>query len=214
MVVRNLAIALSVATLVGCSPAAKYENIEPFDVSEVVVLEPTTIALETEPTKSIYEIKEMELKLALDGIQHIENKLTWFIEYKKLIEEFSPWINAPETIYDVYSAEDIKYMLKCIETETYQQNFIPKVNVASVILNRVESERFPSKPIDVVTSPKQFAYFRENVADDTILALEYAYMMGDTTDGALFFHSFKTAKPTFSNANYMFTDEAGHHFYK
>lgn len=190
--------------LVASSPICTIETAPDEKPIEMVVYE----------QPSIHDAKEITFQSALDDIEHITDEQTWYIEYKKIIEEFSPWLDSPETIYDVYTAEDIRYMLKCIETETYQQSFISKVNVASVILNRVNSELFPSKPIDVVTSPKQFAYFRENIAEDTVLALEYAYMIEDTTDGALFFHSFETAPPTFSNANYIFTDEAGHHFYK
>ena len=208
MLRRTLLMSTLALTLLGC------KHYEPVELITTAVAETTAIVLETEPTKSVQEIKEAEAQARIHEISTIENPMTWFIEYKKILEEYSPWIDAPETIYDVYTSEDIRYMLKCIETETHGQNFIPKVNVANVILNRVASERFPNQPYAVITAPKQFAYGRENVADDTVLALEYAFLTADTTQGALFFHSFKTAIPTFSNAKYIFTDEAGHHFYK
>lgn len=206
---RKAILLLACTTLIGCN------HYEPITLETPTVVEATTsIELVEESTVNIYEVKQRECELELESISGIENQLSWFIEYKRIIDKYSEWINPPETIYDVYSTEEIRYMLKCIETETYQQNFIPKVNVANVILNRVNNERFPSNPIEVITSPKQFAYGRDNIADDTVLALEYAFMMEDTSQGALFFHSFKEASPRFSGADYLFTDEAGHHFYK
>ena len=103
-------------------------------------------------------------------------------------------------------------MQRCIETETFEQSFNSKVNVASVILNRIESGEFGDDVNDIIT-PGQFAYGRKNISEDTVLALEYAYMIGDTTNGSLYFHSM-SYRPRFSGASYVFTDDAGHHFYK
>ena len=103
-------------------------------------------------------------------------------------------------------------MQRCIETETFEQSFDSKVNVASVILNRIECGEFGDSVNDIIT-PGQFAYGRKNISEDTVLALEYAYMIGDTTNGSLYFHSM-SYRPRFSGASYVFTDDAGHHFYK
>ena len=88
-----------------------------------------------------------------------------------------------------------------------------KVNVANVIFNRVISEEFDDSITEVVTKPNQFAYGRNNISESTILAVEYAFLNEDTTDGALFFHS-NSKTDTFNKAEYVFTDDCGHHFYK
>ena len=164
----------------------KYEEM----LSETCIMEQELI----EPLK-IYDAKE------------------YYLLYKEIIDEYSEEFGKPLSIYDVYTEEDIKYIQKCVETECYDCPFENKVNVANVIINRVNSERFPNTPIGVVTSPKQFAYHRTNITEDTVLAVEYAFMFEDTTDGALFFHSGKYSD-TFSGAKYIFEDSVGHKFYK
>ena len=164
----------------------KYEEM----LSETCIMEQELI----EPLK-IYDAKE------------------YYLLYKEIIDEYSEEFGKPLSIYDVYTEEDIKYIQKCVETECYDCPFENKVNVANVIINRVNSERFPNTPIGVVTSPKQFVYHRTNITEDTVLAVEYAFMFEDTTDGALFFHSGKYSD-TFSGAKYIFEDSVGHKFYK
>lgn len=148
----------------------------------------------------------------IDSISNIEDEKEWFVAYKEIIEKYEYIIDPPESIYDIYSQEEIYIMQCCIETETYGCDFLSKVNVANVILNRIEHESFPNNPIDVVTATNQFTYGRENITEDTILALEYAFMMPDTTEDALYFHSSNKTN-TFNQRQYKFTDDAGHHFY-
>ncbi len=112
-----------------------------------------------------------------------------------------------------YSAEQMMMIYRCIETEVNGGDFDSKCNVASVIINRVNSDQFPNDPTLVVTSPKQFAYSRTEISEDTKLALEYVLLFGDTTNGAIGFRS-GACPSTFSGWTYQFTDSAGHHFYK
>lgn len=143
----------------------------------------------------------------------IYNLKEYYLLYKEIEKEYSGDFGRPLSIYDIYTEEDILYIQRCVETETYGCPFENKVNVANVILNRVSSDRFADTPKGVVTSPSQFAYFRTKISEDTVLAVEYAFMFEDTTDGALFFHSGKYSD-TFSGAKYIFTDSSGHKFYK
>lgn len=160
-------------------------------------------------------VKREEMQAEIYALSDTSTDLMdWFVSYKAVIEKYSEWIDPPSTVYDMYSTEEIRYMQKCVETETRGQVFDARVNVANVILNRVDNPRFPNDPISVITAPKQFAYGREVISEETILAVEYAVMFEDTTNGALFFNSFKEVRDTFCGASYMFTDEAGHHFYK
>ena len=173
--------------------------------------EKTEEVIESEP-EDIYDIKSKEVVEKQKELESIEDNKEWFIAYKNLIDEYSEWVDPPESIYDVYTNDEIYLMQRCIETETFEQDFDSKVNVASVILNRLESEEF-SNDVNKVIVKGQFAFGRKNISEDTKLALEYAYMIGDTTEGALYFHSL-SYKPRFNGADYIFTDEAGHHFYR
>lgn len=117
-------------------------------------------------------------------------------------------------IYNDFSEEEITLICRVVETETYDQAFDSKVNVANVVFNRLNDGRFGDTIKDVVTAPKQFAYGRKVIADDTLNAVIHAYENEDTTQGALFFHSFKEARVTFCGADYIFSDNAVHHFYR
>lgn len=167
---------------------------------------------EPTPTYDIYEIKSQEVLDKQEELSSIEDNEEWFIAYKDLIEEYSEWVDPPETIYDYYTEDEIYLMQRCIETETFEADFDSKVNVASVILNRIESDEFANEVSEIIVKG-QFAFGRENISEDTVLALEYAFMIGDTTNGALYFHS-KPKTETFNGAEFIFTDTAGHHFYK
>lgn len=169
-----------------------------------------------EVTKTIEEIKIEEFNSKLDKIKSLkeDNKEEWFQAYKDLIFEYIEWIEQPETVFDVFSEEEVKLICRVVETETYQQDFDSKVNVACVVFNRLESGDFGDTITEVVTKPYQFAYGRKNITEDTILAVMYAYEVEDTTQGALFFNSFKERKDTFCGADYIFTDNCDHHFYK
>ena len=140
-----------------------------------------------------------------------DDKLSWYLEYKDFLYQYSDE-DIPESIYDYYSEEEIYYMQRVVETETYGADFVSKTHVASVILNRIDSDVFPNDPISVVTAQNQFAYFRTNISQETILALEYVFEIEDTTCGAVYFHS-NSYSPTFNRAEYSFTDAVGHHFY-
>lgn len=145
------------------------------------------------------------------NVENLNNK-DWFITYKNLIDEYSEWCDPPETIYDYYSEDEIYLMQRCIETEAFECDFDSKCNVASVILNRIANEEY-SNAVNEVVVPGQFAFGRKIISEDTILALEYVFMIEDTTNGALYFHSNDKIKK-FNDAAYMFTDDVGHHFYK
>ena len=156
-------------------------------------------------------IQNMERELSENDLLNFDNQKVWFLQYKEILNKYSLYCDE-ENIYEVFSDEEIKYMQKCIETEAYGTDFKAKSNVASVILNRIYSEKFPDNAIDVITHPNQFTYFRVEITEDTVLALEYAFL-NDTTQGALYFHSGEK-KEEFNNAQFIFQDHVGHNFYK
>lgn len=167
---------------------------------------------EKKPKKSKKQIKKEEFESRLNNIDNISDNEEWFIEYKELLSKYAEWIYLPETVFDVFTEDEVNLICRMVETECYGQDFDPKVNVACVAFNRLYSENFGDTITEIITRPKQFAYGRTKISEDTILAVEYAFMFGDTTQGALFFHSMKKTE-TFNKRKYIFTDNAGHHFY-
>ena len=158
------------------------------------------------------ELEVLRVQSIIEPLKEID-KRAWFILYKSIQEEYDDYLDSSESIYDYFTDEQIVMMQKCVETETYQCSFEAKVNVACVILNRVEHDEYPTDPVEIITSKNQFAYSRNNITEDTILALEYAFMIEDTTDGCIAFRS-DCSPDTWYNWTKQFTDESGHTFYK
>ena len=119
-----------------------------------------------------------------------------------------------DSLYDRFTNDDIMMMFSCVETEAYGGSFAGKVNVANVILNRVnDPNRWANTLTGVITGPGQFTYGRLTISDETRLACEYAYLFPDTTQGAEYFN--KGAPDISANAGlvFIFEDELGHKLY-
>lgn len=173
---------------------------------------------EQEKNEDISELDEFEIvyqnmQQELHEIDLIENKEEWFVKYKEIIFKYNEWFGMPETIFDIYSKEELELIFRTVETECYDQNFNSKCNVASVIFNRIENDKFGDSVKNVITSPNQFAYWRKNITESTVLSVMYAFEIGDTTNGCIAFRSDKCPK-IWCGWTYLFTDDAGHNFYK
>lgn len=168
-----------------------------------------TIYLELQNEEELFESLQKDLKF----ISQVTDLKEWFKSYKSIIQKYSNVFDPPETIYDVFSDEELLYLERMVETENYTAPFECKINVANVAFNRLESNLFPNNLKSVIKQKNQFSYSRKTISEDTILACEYAYSFKDTTDGSLYFHS-KNESATFLGAKYVMSDDSGHHFYK
>lgn len=169
-----------------------------------------------EKAKDIYETAIKNMQCEMEEINSIEDKQKWFICYKNIIEKYSETIDPPETIYDYYSEDELELLFRVVEAEATAGSFYEKANIASVIFNRINHEEFGDTLNDVLVK-KQFScisdgrYLKVEIMDDTILACEYAFMIEDTTNGALFFEKGTGVHAAY--ADYTFTDNIGHDFY-
>lgn len=178
---------------------------------------------------SIYEYVEEKYKekmqqYYLNGYNDLKQ---WYVEYKQLISSYSYFVDPPETIYEYYSYEELQLLYQIVEAEVTgsilpcgEASFESKVNVASVILNRVKSDEFKNTISEVITEKNQFStykngrYSRVSVTEDTAIACEFAFEICDTTNGALYFDSTNGNSWADKKKDYIFTDSAGHAFYK
>ena len=205
----NKIIELTLLIIMLCTLSVPYvDKVGTDKIKEELVVETQTVK------KDVNTLKREQLDLELERLESIEDNKEWFVAYKDLIAQYVIWCEPPQTIHDVFTEEEINLICRVVETETYQRNFDCKANVASVVLNRYSSGRFGDTITEVVTKPYQFAYVRTKITEETLLAVEYAFEIGDTTQGALFFNSFKDKRETFCGADYIFSDDAVHHFYK
>lgn len=163
---------------------------------------------------------EMNIQDKMEQIEYLkeEDKEEYLIQYKNIIEEYSNEIDPPENIYDVTTDEEFYFLAQVVETEIEEGNFNQKVNVASSIINRVESDKFPDTFNEVLKQKNQYTpvlkgtYKNKKPTQSTINAIEYAYMIEDTTNGALYFHSGSGGWHS-RNLTFLFND-GKHNFYK
>ena len=196
-------------------PISNINNRHKNDVAKPVLLSDITYEIVFEEVieePDPYEIAIQEMQEKMSEIESIEDNKEWFLAYKDIVFEYIEWIDPPETIFDYYTEDEIRLICRVVETETYQCDFDSKVNVANVVLNRIESGEFGDTVEEIITTENQFAYGRKNISEDTILAVEYAFMLEDTTNGALFFHS-NNKTDTFCGRDFIFQDSVGHNFY-
>lgn len=180
-------------------------------VDEDEIVENTEESIEE--TENPIDIAIIHMNEEMSEIENIEDKEEWYKAYKTITYRYSDVLDPPETIYDYFTYEEIYLMCRVIETECYDQDFMSKANIASVLLNRIHSGEFGNTVEEVITRPNQFVYGRKKITESTILALEYSFEINDTTNGALYFHS-GNKKEKFNGANFIFQDSSGHCFYK
>ena len=117
-----------------------------------------------------------------------------------------------ETEKEQWSEQDLTYMYRCVQSEAGDADFDGRTHVASVIMNRVHDSGFGDTPYEVITAKNQFVYWRTNIDQMTIDAVQYVLENGDTAQGALFFHCM-SYREYFCGHKHIFTDAYGHHFY-
>lgn len=184
-------------------------TVEPIPEEEVKpVIDPEKLKEEYEQMVTIAQEYYVAMDALMDRQECTEE---WYLEYKALIDKYADTIGSPDDLTQVFSQEELDLFYSCVETEVHGGSFASKVNVANVVLNRLNNEdRWGDSLTEVITSPGQFTYHRTNISDSTKLAVEYAYQFEDTTQGAEFFNS---GSPNTNSNSYLFTDEAGHSFY-
>ncbi len=125
------------------------------------------------------------------------------------------------------SEEDYEALLKIVQAEAGNEDEEGKMLVAGVVLNRVQSDKFPDTVVQVVMQQEegvyQFSpvangsYFKAKVTQDTIDAVERVLCGDDITQGALYFAARKYADPEkmkwFDCALVRLFEHGGHEFF-
>lgn len=135
--------------------------------------------------------------------------------------ELEKALDAYVTNINRYSTREMNILYRIVEAEAGNNSNYCKRNVAHVILNRVDSSRFPNSIEDVVFqktgSTYQFSpirsggrYWTQTVKDSTKKAVDEAIREHDqyNANNALFFKMITTKSSYFSsNLDYLFEDE-------
>ena len=120
------------------------------------------------------------------------------IEVKSTIVQETTQQTAPreKTIYDVYTKEELDLLFRVVESEARGGSVTAKMNVASVIFNRVKGCWEGGDLTSILLKPRQFEvvtlgiYKKVNVTKSTIIGCEKAFKK-DSVQGAVYFDSTK-----------------------
>lgn len=182
---------------------------------------------EIERKRNIEEEKNIvknEFQSKLESIQN-ENRKQWFISYGSILEEYRnyPHVEIPMTVYEEYDIEELKLFQRLVAAETIRGNFESKCNVASVVWNRLYSEKYPNSIIDVIyqiNGSVQFSPIYDGridtveVTEDDVLAIEYTYMFGSTAYDCIAFDNVVGVSWNKDKLEVVFTDSINHTFYR
>ncbi len=127
-----------------------------------------------------------------------------------------------------FDEDELDVLLRIVEAEAGCEDEDGRLLVANVVLNRMESERFPDTITEVVFQQGQGvtqfspvasgSIWRVKVSDETRAAVERALLGEDLSQGALFFASRKyadSAPMSWFDTNLTFLFEhGGHEFFK
>lgn len=181
---------------------------------------------EEEATTETQSLEDTELKEEPQVIQeekdvenHVEQEANSPKEYVDVEDNVTTEVANSGGIYEVFSQSELELLFRIVETEVRgDTHFNAKVNVCSVIFNRLNGGKYGSLT-NVLTAKSQFssyssgAYKKVTITETTKRACEYAYLNGDSTGGALYFDSTSGNSWAAKNRPFLFRDEVGHNFY-
>ena len=199
-------------------------EVKAIPVEEEVEVIPTPTPQPTpQPTPDPIEVALQDVEQRMVKLESVKDELEWFIGYKEIINDYEGILDSPESIYDVFSEEELDLLFRVVQAEVGDEwDFIHKTNVANVIFNRLYSEEDDFAKQDTLSKvlvERQFStissgrYKQVEISELTILACEYAFMIQDTTNGCIAFRSDKNAPKIWNGWTRMYHDGA-HWLYK
>lgn len=121
-----------------------------------------------------------------------------------------------EIVEEPETHPDFELLAKIIQAEAGWESYEGQIAVGSVIMNRVNSERFPDSIYDVIYARGQFGPVRNGALDravpnESVLKATQAVLDGENNvEGALYFHNPKVSWDSFW-AGLEVVDQIGNH---
>lgn len=200
-----------------------FSNSCRLNILNVVYAAEDTLAEETTVTTITAEITQSEMikaevAEAMTSIQTGEENVETEVPAEET--ELEPEVVEEEN-EDILKLEynDYNVLLKIVEAEAGGEDIIGKIMVANVILNRVNSDRFPDNVTDVVYQKSQFSPISDgrintvSISQETLEAVERALNGEDYSNGAFYFRSVRCNSTWFDNNLARVTEHGNHIFY-
>ena len=200
-----VAVAVMFIGMNGFAVAKDVTNIPTYDIAEddkEEVAEVETMVQETQSEESLQQYTEwaQAYRKSLEEAEaaRIAKEAQATLMQEETIEKnLRTSGNVDEEAATLLNMEDYTALLRIVEAEATSEDLKGKVLIANVVMNRMESKRFPNTIYDVVHqklgNKAQFSpiddgrYYTVGITKSTIEAVELALNGTDYSDGALFF---------------------------
>ncbi len=163
----------------------------------------------------------------LDEIAQAEAERIAAEEAAKAAEEAAKlaasYVDNPNMVIKLTN-EELDLLERLVQCEAGGEDMVGKILVANVVINRVNSKRFPNTVSGVINANRQFAPVTSGIintttaSSDTKKAVARALSGEDYSDGALFFisrsHCSKSSAAWFDDNFEKVVEHGGHEFFK
>lgn len=105
------------------------------------------------------EFRQEIIALSIQESEEIKREFEPKIEIEPIVEEI------PEPIQQEYFLNELEVLAHCVEAEAGNQDILGKRLVVDVVLNRVDSDKFPNDIISVITQESQFSVVDNGMID-------------------------------------------------
>ena len=192
---------------------------DPQEDDELIVLEDDTTG---DIVQRLQEASQLQQEKNIGGTLLLKEETS-----EVVLSTASNQTSSLNTNQSTYSQEDYMALVRIVEAEATSEDIIGKIMVANVVLNRVDSERFPDSIYNVVhqkiNDRAQFSpiddgrYETVTITDSSYEAVDRAINGEDYSNDALFFvaRSIASEKAVswFDNALNKVAEHGVHEFY-
>lgn len=126
----------------------------------------------------------------------------------------------PQVMQQIPDEEELELLARIIQVEAGYEKMEGRIAVGNVILNRVESERFPDTIRDVIYQPNQFPPATNGLMDgvvpdeETVEAARRVLQGEVVAEGALYFYNPANTRSSFFTSRPLVTEIGNHRFVK
>ena len=127
--------------------------------------------------------------------------------------------------YEIYNLENVKLLAKLINSESHKEDYIDKLRVGSVVLNRLMDPKFPKTIKEVIFQKNQFSGINNELFSlhpnrikdfESIKAAKFLLKNGSILPlNVLYFHNPKLAKNSkwICKLKKLYCKSAHHHYF-
>lgn len=204
------------------------DRVDPIEIKTALEIEYNwtndNVNFREEPNTNSNIIKTLDKRIKVEVVKKVSDEWTKVKWDEKIGYIYSKYLRDTELPSLDFTKKEIEMLQRITEAEVEGQSFESKENVASTIINRVLSDKFPDDIESVIFADNQFAPIRDgrynsvDITKSTIKAVNKVLENGATHD-CLFFCNFGDIKSLrnkkwFQNLEIVFTDDSGTSYYR